>query len=312
MFVRLLVPLDGTPEAAAALPAARTLALATGAAISLVRVISKRHDAAAHHERMIQQAEEELRVTAANITDTALRVDWLVRQAPIGEAIIQAGRDCDADVIAMATHGRTGLSRTLDGSVSERVLANADRAVLLVKPGGRRLDHVAKLLVPVDGTAGGALGLATAVGLARATGARLILLDVVTPIPRWVYDSEVGVGAMTYYDPAWEDEALHSAATYVRGLAERLRKAGLQVETRAVLGEVAPTIHAIADETDTDIVVMSTHALTGPARTVLGSVADAVVRTSHRPVLLVRRPHGPLDRSPDDAGEPTTTSSGVG
>jgi hypothetical protein len=43
------------------------------------------------------------------------------------------------------------------------------------------------------------------------------------------------------------------------------------------------------------VVVMSTHALTGAARTVLGSVADGVVRTSQRPVLLVRRPSGQTD-----------------
>jgi hypothetical protein len=46
-----------------------------------------------------------------------------------------------------------------------------------------------------------------------------------------------------------------------------------------------------------DLIVMSTHALTGPMRTLLGSVADAVVRGSHRPVLLIRRgmrlPRGP-------------------
>jgi nucleotide-binding universal stress UspA family protein len=44
-----------------------------------------------------------------------------------------------------------------------------------------------------------------------------------------------------------------------------------------------------ADEVDADLVVMSTHALTGPVRTLLGSVADAVVRTGRHPVLLVKR-----------------------
>jgi nucleotide-binding universal stress UspA family protein len=91
----------------------------------------------------------------------------------------------------------------------------------------------------------------------------------------------------------------------VAGLAERLRKTGLHVETRALRGEIGSTIHAVSDDTDTDLVVMSTHALTGPARAVLGSVADAVVRTSHRPVLLVRRPGGTLDDK-EDAVEPTS------
>jgi len=52
---------------------------------------------------------------------------------------------------------------------------------------------------------------------------------------------------------------------------------------------VAESIIKTADEVDDDLIVMSTHALTGPARALLGSVADAVVRNAHRPGLLPRR-----------------------
>src|SRR5438105_14586713 len=114
----------------------------------------------------------------------------------------------------------------------------------------------------------------------------------------------VGYGPVMYIDPAWDEEALRSAQTYVDGLSGRLQTSGLQVESKAVRGEVAATIDAVAEETNADMVVMSTHALTGPARAVLGSVADSVVRTSHRPVLLVRRPDGGLDSSEDAVQSP--------
>src|SRR5438105_9655403 len=117
-----------------------------------------------------------------------------------------------------------------------------------------------------------------------------------------------------YIDPAWDEEALRGAQTYVEGLSRQLQSSGLRVDARALRGDVAPTIDAVAAETDADMVVMSTHALTGPARAVLGSVADSVVRTSHRPVLLVRRPGGILDDK-EDAVEPTSeiaSSSPVG
>jgi nucleotide-binding universal stress UspA family protein len=97
-----------------------------------------------------------------------------------------------------------------------------------------------------------------------------MLVQVVQPMPMWMFSSEASVGAIAYLDPAWEDEALHSAETYVACLGERLRKAGLQVEIKAVRGKVASSIHAVAEETDTDLLVRSTHAVTGPARTVLG------------------------------------------
>ena len=150
----------------------------------------------------------------------------------------------------------------------------------------------------MDGTAGGALALGAAVGVARSTGARLVLVDVVPPTPVWMYGA-VGVGSVMYIDPAWEEEALRSAETYVEGLSGRLRKAGVHVEAKALRGEVAPTIDAVVEETNANMIVMSTHALTGPARAVLGSVADYVVRNSHRPVLLVRRPDGVLEGKED-------------
>jgi nucleotide-binding universal stress UspA family protein len=271
MFARLLVPLDGTPEAATALPAATTLASIHGATITLVRVISDRHDNAAER----QQAEVELRSAAETLDGPAVRVTALVQTGPAAAS-----------------------------SVSERVVVDSRRPVLVLKPDDKPLDRIATILVPVDGSVGALLGLSAAVGLARAAGARLILLDAVPPMPMWMY-GEASIGAVAYFDPAWEQEALQSAETYVTGLGERLRKTGLQVETRAVRGEVAPTIQTVADETDADLVVMSTHALTGPARTVLGSVADAVVRTSLRPVLLVRRPGGRQDASVDESRDPS-------
>jgi nucleotide-binding universal stress UspA family protein len=303
MFRKLLLPLDGTIEAAAALPAAATLARASDASITLVRVRASA-DGSEETLREDHGAEDELRAAAEELTAAGLHVDWQMLTPPVARSIIHAADARDSDLIVMATHGRTGLARAFAGSVSERVVAHSGRPVLLLKPDGKRLDHVATLLVPVDGTAGGALALGTAVGLARSTGARLVLLDVVPTTPMWMYGA-VELGPAMYIDPAWEDEALRSAESYVEGLTGQLQKAGLQVESRALRGEVAPTIHAVAEETGADMIVMSTHALTGPARAVLGSVADAVVRTSHRPVLLVRRP-GRLPEGSESMAAPTS------
>jgi nucleotide-binding universal stress UspA family protein len=72
------------------------------------------------------------------------------------------------------------------------------------------------------------------------------------------------------------------------------------------MGGSVETIEAAADEADADLIVMSTHAYTGPARALLGSTADALVRTAKRPVLLVRRPAGALDYAPADANTAVT------
>jgi len=192
-----------------------------------------------------------------------------------------------ADLVVMRTHGRVGLERTLLGSVAERVLAAGMVPAVFVRPGERSIGRIGTLLVPLDGSPGGAVALATAVGLAKATGASIRLLEVAVPIP---LEAWAGYGGMIYYDPAWDEEALTSAQSYVEALVTRLRGSGLKAEGEARMAPgVADTIVAVAEEVSADLIVMSTQALTGIARFLLGSVADAVVRTAHCPVLLIHR-----------------------
>jgi nucleotide-binding universal stress UspA family protein len=90
-------------------------------------------------------------------------------------------------------------------------------------------------------------------------------------------------------DPAWEEAALGRARAFLAGLKTRLGAHGIVAETVVRSGEIPPTIVSVAEELEADVIVMSTRALGGPDRALLGTVADEVVRTAHRPVLLIRR-----------------------
>jgi nucleotide-binding universal stress UspA family protein len=125
MYMRLLVPLDGTSEAATALPAARTLARATGATLTLIRVTEDRVGDSPGANSRIQQIDNDLRETAEPLVRDNLRVDWLVRTGPIARAIIEAAAVGNTDLIVMATHGRTGLGRAFAENTSERVIADS-------------------------------------------------------------------------------------------------------------------------------------------------------------------------------------------
>jgi nucleotide-binding universal stress UspA family protein len=190
----------------------------------------------------------------------------------------------------MRTHGRAGLERAVFGSVAEAVLKKTNLPLVLAKPGGRRITHIRNLLVPVDGAPGGLLALEMAEELAEATGSSIDIVQVVVPIPIAAYAAPYDPAGAGYYDSAWDDDALMAAKTFVRAARDRLRSRGRMVEGEArVARSVAEGIVDIAKTYDTDLIVMSTHALTGPARTILGSVADAVVRTSPCPVVLAKR-----------------------
>jgi nucleotide-binding universal stress UspA family protein len=295
MFQKLLVPLDGTAESAVVLPLARMVAEATGAHLRLLRVIAPpgaRAEAAepAEASRYLVRIREELQ-------PARLQVETAVRQGPSpGTEIEQEARNWEADLIVMATHGRSGLRRAVLGSVTQHVLTHTTFPLLLKRPGGHRVTRLTTLLVPVDGTPGAALALGMAVPLAQATRARLVLLQVVVPAAAYLVQDITGAASLAL-DPAWDEEALAAAQLYVRGLAVRLQGIGLVAEGRALLGSITDTfmghvtrpILESANEVGADLIVMSTHAWTGPVRAVLGSIADEVVRTAERPVLLVRR-----------------------
>jgi nucleotide-binding universal stress UspA family protein len=133
--------------------------------------------------------------------------------------------------------------------------------------------------------------------MAQAAKARIVGLQVVVPAAAYMVHDMTGT-APVMLDPAWDEESLAGAQQYVSGLTTRLQGMGLVAEGRAVLGNMAETLLGrvsriiinAADDVAADMIVMSTHALTGPIRTVVGSTADEVVRNALRPVLLIRKP----------------------
>ncbi|HZS00410.1 MAG TPA: universal stress protein [Chloroflexota bacterium] len=286
MFKKLLVPLDGSSRSAVALPLARTLAKATGGEIVLVRVIPD--DLLGADPVVRAEAENSLAQIAKELAGAGVHVTTIVQAGANPAADITATvRRQGADLVVMATHGRTGLRRAVLGSVAERVLAESPVPVAVLRPGGHRVTHVTTLLVPVDGSPGASVALGLAVPLARTARARIVLLDVVGSVLQYAGLMAAGMAPVAP-DPAWDDEALAAARSYVEGLSARLRKAGIEAEGRAVLGRAGATIVETANDVGADLIVMSTHALTGPARALLGSTADEVVREARRPVLLIR------------------------
>jgi nucleotide-binding universal stress UspA family protein len=284
----ILVPLDGSPESNAALPFARSLAQSTGGSIWLLRVATESafpDDHSATHE-----AGQRIERIARELASSGVDVHPVIREGDAAQEIVHLSRDVGADLIVMRTRGRSGLERAVFGSVAEEVLTKSGIPLVLMRPGGRHITSVRKLMVPVDGSPGGAVALRTAGEVAQATGASINVVQVVVPIPMHVYAAPYDYAGAASYDSAWDDDALASARVYLDAVAARLRGLGLSVDAESRMAPgVAEAIVEIAEQASADLIVMSTQALTGPARALLGSVADAVVRTSHCPVLLVHR-----------------------
>jgi nucleotide-binding universal stress UspA family protein len=287
MFTTILVPLDGSAESNVALPLARALAEPVQASIWLLRVASD--PAWPHDHSALHSAGQSIERTAAELANSGVEVHPVTREGDPAQEILHLSQDIRADVIVMRTRGRAGLERAVFGSVAETVLKHTHLPLILAKPDGRRVAGIRKVLVPVDGSPGGLLALQMADELAGAYGSSIDIVQVVVPIPMLAYAAPYDPAGAGFYDSAWDDDALTAARTYVAAVAQRLRGRGRAAEGEARMARsVAEGIVEAAGMHDTDLIVMSTHALTGPARAILGSVADAVVRTSSCPVLLTK------------------------
>ncbi|MBV9354304.1 MAG: universal stress protein, partial [Chloroflexi bacterium] len=218
MFTHIVVPLDGTAESTVAVTQACALAGLTGANVTLLRVYSGGSPT--------PETVEYLQKAARECGDGSGTVDIAVLGGDPADVILQQVDERGADLVVMRTRGRAGLSRAVLGSVTESVVQRSSRPVLLLAPEARPATLVRTILVPVDGSPGGALALGTARELARITGARLRLLQVVIPAATQFVQASL-TGAPMYIDPSWDEDAVRGARAYVDSLTQRLSHEGV-------------------------------------------------------------------------------------
>ncbi len=138
----ILVATDFSPASSGALDYARLLALKLGASLRLIHVVDDPIIAAAWsevyafdtselRERLRQTAETELARLAAQITDVPVTTEVIVGSP--ARAITGRTAEPDIDLVVMGTHGRSGMSHLLLGSVAERVVRSARCPVLTVR-----------------------------------------------------------------------------------------------------------------------------------------------------------------------------------
>ena len=144
MYQKILVPLDGSQRAEAILPHVEDLARRYQAKVILLQVVEPDPlivgpdmvypivDRQIVEER-IKKAEDYLSALQASLGQSGIEATTFVRHGPIVEEIIKRAEREGADLIAMASHGRTGLARVFYGSVASGLLNRVDRPLLLIR-----------------------------------------------------------------------------------------------------------------------------------------------------------------------------------
>lgn len=342
MFQRILVPLDGSPRAEQAVPvAARIAHAAVDSCVVLVRVVPPLFQLGADAEQGSlvrptgpKEIDPERLDTVAYLTRitgwpclSGIPTSTEVRWGPPAPAILAAAEAHTCELIVLCSHGRTGPSRWVMGSVAQQVVRHAPMPVFVLRERGTRLSINSsasrtplRVLVPLDGSplAEEALRPAAQLALAvsRARAVTVELMMVVSP-----YEAD------EMYMP--EALALLGAQAYLKRVAQLLEAdvpgvravwhvhasldiansilQGADIAGQVVASGEAPdapsenTGNALGAERDAsaryDLLAMATHGRTGFTRWATGSITERVLHHSQLPLLVVRAhaAHAPVE-----------------
>lgn len=340
MTYRVLVPLDGSNLAERAIPWADELAGALQADVELLRVVP--HDL--RSEALAAEVEFNRRITSSAAGQEIAPMDLVeaeesearralsrargrFRRARVVEATVLHGSASEqivsraqiggATLVAMASHGRSGLARALMGSVAEAVIRRSGVPVLVIRANLLMPPHLPRrVLVPLDTSVLAEAALHHVVPLARELKWTLVLCSVVDPPAQTlpVQGAAIPLGWAPQLAPA-------DFESYLDRVAGDLRSRGLEVEVQIAAGDRAEAIMRSANETQCRLIAMSTHGRHGLGRWALGSVTDAVIQHAEVPVLAVRPLQVPMSsaaalhlaertRADGDGGPMTVTLTG--
>lgn len=278
MYNRILVPLDGSTLAEQVLPYVRMLSASLKLPIVLLRVFSEVSEQYADplYGRYLDAVAESFRNRAMDylhevkrtLTDLDAEVTCIVHEGHSASWIVTEAEREAGTIIAMSTHGRSGITRWLLGSVTDKVLHTTTTPLLLVRPqdgdGTAPMPELTSVIVPLDGSPLAEQSLPHVAALAKAAGLNVIL-----------------VRAETHDDATFR--------SYLHEIQEQLHEQGVHsVEERMLHGHAAENIVDLAHESKNSMVAMTTHGRSGIGRWMMGSVTDRVVRHSGSPVLVIR------------------------
>ncbi len=295
MLQTILVPLDGSPVAEQGLTSACRLAKETGATLSLVRgvfyvaVEPKNQEANRVAVREARQYLDRMRDT---LTRDGFTVHTEVLPCDPVDAILFAADMQEVDLISICTHGSSGLSHALLGSVAEAVLRRSDTPILRTRardePAEQGMAPYRRILVPLNGTVFAEAALAYLAQTRIADAADLLLLRAVEPVMPAYSPGLIGKAAVQFYSEADKetqrrlldaDEYLHAAGAALHGKAAWC--------ARVTLGRAGPVILAAARSDNVDLIVLVTHGRHGLERLIHGSVARELLHHAETPVLLL-------------------------
>jgi nucleotide-binding universal stress UspA family protein len=299
MLNKILIPLDGSDLAEQALTPALQLAQRVEASVVLMRSLEPdrivvtdiyalgnlsnvRPNQSVETAR--KSAEAYLKLVSEQKVPAGVMTRTEVREGDPAAMIVETAHATAAGLIAMSSHGYSGVTRWVMGSVAERVLHESPCPVLIV----RSPKPIRHILIPLDGSSLSEQVLPTATEIAKHLQCKVTLLRAIQPASSVDLESlekiERGLGR------SYQEEIHQGTQDYLQPFAEKYRPHLPAVDTIVMHGPTAQGILDYAALHDVDLIAMSTHGRTGFQRWVYGSVTEKVLHAASDCSMLVFRP----------------------
>jgi nucleotide-binding universal stress UspA family protein len=296
-FGHVIVCLDGSASAESALPLAAHLAELDGGRLTLMRVIEPRDEApevratdAIAWEVAREHARTYVRRIAAELTPKGVVAEGRVAEGSPAREIKSLATQTAADLIVLSTHGDGGDGTWELGSTARKILDVAGSPLLVVPGQPRRSRTVSiplrRIFVPLDGSLRGEYALPTALRLARADGAEIVLAHVASePIKSEVLytDGDLALAC----DLA--NRLASRADSYLEQVRARISAGGANARkavSRAT--DYRAGLTSLAASVDADLVLLTAHGCVSDARRKFGSVSSYFIAHSTVPVLVLQ------------------------
>ena len=295
MFKHILVPLDGSKLAEAALPVAASLARTFKAPVTLLHIIEQDAPDEIHRDRHLTKAKEAetyLARIAKRVFPTKAKVDWHVHTAPVEDVarsiVDHSSDEIQPDLIILCSHGNSGMHDLFFGNIAQEVAAASGTPVLLIKPNESAAPfHLRHILVPLDNESVHDKALPAAEALAKAYGAELDLLCVIPTLGTLSGEQAAVSNMLPATSTVYLDIAEEIALEHFQGHLDAFKKAGIPATAEIARGDPAPVIAKTAEKIDADLILFGTHGRAGLDAFWNRSVAASVARRTAIPLLLI-------------------------
>jgi len=300
VFEKILLTLDGSQSSEVAIPYVEYLAGKMDSEVVLLHVHSESEPNAHLHQFYLSRTADAMKLR--------MKKRWNRKAGPRVRPEILTGEPAEVihnyimrsaiDMVAMATHGSSGIKLWLLGSVADKIVRTANTPVLLVRsksppPETGKVKLVRRILLPLDGSDASRVAVPYALALAKKLEAGITLFRMAEKAS-YLMAHVVPYSRRRMEDYDWIDAvAVRESRSHLRGVKEQIRREGVPVTHIITLG-ADPAYEILQQErkVNADLVVMATRGKSQVEMWGLGSVAEKVLRQGDLPLLLVREPAG--------------------